>query len=186
MNLETVVVGSNNIVKIQAVEEVLSEWGVSFKVIKGIETNSGVSEQPLSLEEMIQGAKNRARAALEHGAENTLGIGIESGLMPALGTTTGYLEATICCFYDGAHLATGLSPGFEVPPKVLKVVLEQGMDLGRACHHNNIGGEPGLGKREGLVGLVTRGHISRKSYTKQAVAMALGQWMHFSWYKEAT
>jgi inosine/xanthosine triphosphatase len=183
--MKMIVIGSTNPVKIQAVEEVLTEWKVDFDSIQGVNTLSGVRNQPLSLEETIKGAKNRAQAVYqESGHLKTVGIGIESGLMQAPGTSTGYIEATICCFYDGLHLATGLSCGFEVPPNILDAVLNRGLDLGQACHDQNIGGEPGLGKREGLVGIVTCGHIPRKNYTKQAVMMALGQWLHPQWYRQ--
>lgn len=185
MHIEKVVVGSTNRVKTEAVEELFKEWDVTIIQLIGLSTNSGVRDQPLSLEETLQGAKNRAEIAYQSlQDENGLGVGIESGLMPAPGSSTGYLEATVCCFYDGKQLATGLSCGFEVPAHVLKLVLDEGMDLGQACYAREIGGEAGLGSREGLVGLVTNGRIPRKAYTKQAVAMALGQWLHPEWYRK--
>ncbi len=183
MQLNKIAVGSTNRVKVEAVEELFKEWGVEVLEITSLATASGVRDQPLTLEETLSGAKNRAIAAYHSLKQKGLGIGIESGLMPAPGSTTGYLEATVCCFFDGEHLATGLSCGFEVPSHVLDLVLEKGMDLGQACYAQNIGGEPGLGSREGLVGLVTGGRIPRKNYTKQAVAMALGQWLHPDWYR---
>jgi inosine/xanthosine triphosphatase len=185
MKIQKIAVGSTNGVKVAAVEELVKEWAISVGEIVSIEAVSGVSDQPLTLEETIQGAKNRAFFAFKIGGQNCVGVGIESGLMLAPGTTTGYLEATVCCLFDGQHLATGLSCGFEIPPAVLELVLHKGLDLSQACHDQKIGDGPGLGAREGLVGRVTLGHINRKNYTKQAVAMAMGQWQHPLWYRSS-
>lgn len=185
MKIQKIAIGSTNGVKVAAVEELLKEWAISVDEIISVAAISGVSDQPLTLEETIQGAKNRAVFAFKIGGQKSVGVGIESGLMLAPGTTTGYLEATVCCLFDGEHLATGLSCGFEIPPSVLELVLHKGLDLSQACHAQKIGDEPGLGAREGLVGRVTLGHINRKNYTKQAVAMAMGQWQHPLWYRNA-
>ena len=50
-----VYVGTTNVIKLEAVKHVLSDF-----VVEGINVGSGVSSQPKSDEETIQGAKNRA------------------------------------------------------------------------------------------------------------------------------
>jgi non-canonical (house-cleaning) NTP pyrophosphatase len=59
-----IAIGTTNPIKIQAVEEVLRNY-LQFQQanIQSFSAPSEISEQPLSLEETILGAKNRARNA---------------------------------------------------------------------------------------------------------------------------
>lgn len=145
---------------------------------------SEVSSQPLSFEEIIKGAQNRARNAFKQQESCTYSIGVESGLFKAPGTMTNYLETCICCIFDGTKFHTGLSCGFEVPPHVLEHVLTKNMNLSEACFHAGITKNEQLGSAEGLIGILTNGKIDRKNYTKQAVITALVQLIHADWYRK--
>lgn len=92
-----IAVGSTNPAKVLAVKEVLLD-STRFAKIKVIElrVGSNVSDQPISLQETIQGAKNRAKNAFEK-CECKYSFGIESGLMEALETSSGYLHVSACC-----------------------------------------------------------------------------------------
>lgn len=179
-----IVVGSINNIKVQAVEEVLKHYpDFADAKIKSLAVPSGISEQPMSLEETIQGAKNRAQNAfLTNGKNYSYGFGIESGLFQAPGTKTGYLEGSICAIFDGKNHYIGLSCGFEVPPHILDFILNKNMDLSQACLHAKVTENPHLGAGEGLIGLLTKGKINRKEYTKQCVITALSQLDHKHWY----
>ena len=69
-----VVVGSKNKTKVGAVEKVWKDAEIT-----SISVPSGVSAQPFSDEETMQGAINRAKRALEEGS--SIGIGLEGGVM---------------------------------------------------------------------------------------------------------
>ncbi len=179
-----IAIGSTNRVKIEALEEVLRDYPLLAKAkVASYAVPSGISEQPLFLEETIRGAKNRAKAAYESCPSCSYSFGIESGLFEAPGTQTGFLEATICCIYDGKDYHMGISSGFEVPPKVLSLVLEKKLDLNQACFETGITQDKTLGAGEGLVGLLTRGRLTRKAYTKQSIVTALVQIEHLDWYR---
>lgn len=180
----SIAIGTTNVVKIQAIEEVIQDYPLFANMsITGVSVPSGISEQPLSLEEMIAGAKNRAKNAFAAAAGSTYSFGIESGLFEAAGTQTGFLEATICCIHNGADDYIGLSCGFEVPPKILSLVLgDNKLDLSQACHHSGITSNAKLGAAEGLIGLLTKGRLNRKDYTKQSVVTALIQLENALWY----
>jgi len=111
-------VGTKNKIKVQAVREIAAEYalGLSTAVI-GIDVLSGVADQPKTLHETSQGAVNRAKAAFS-GCE--LSVGIESGLMKAPFTRSGYLNFTVAVIYDGKDLHVGHSTGFDLPPAMLK------------------------------------------------------------------
>lgn len=169
-----IAIGTTNAIKIQAVEEVIKDYFqfVSAK-IRTFSVPSGISEQPLSLEEIIAGAKNRARNAFAECHDCKYSFGIESGLFEACGTQSGYLEACICCIYDGAEDHIGLSCGFELPSHILGLVLDEKMDLSQACYHSGVTTNTKLGAAEGLIGILTKGRVTRKDYTKQSVTTAL-------------
>jgi inosine/xanthosine triphosphatase len=171
-----IAIGTTNVIKIEAVKETLKNYPLfDGAVFESYSISSEVSDQPLSLEEIIRGAKNRARNAFDNCKGCHYAFGIESGLFEALGTQTGYLEACICCIYDGISDHIGLSCGFEIPPTILHYVLNQQMDLSQACFHSGITSNAKLGSAEGLVGILTKGRINRKEYTKQCITTALIQ-----------
>lgn len=171
-----VAIGSKNPSKIQALEEVLKTYKrfENAKVIP-VSVDSGVSEQPFSLEEIILGAKTRAKNAFEAVSEAKFGFGMESGLFPASGTSTGYLESSICSIYDGKKFHIGLSCGFEIPEKVLQLILDQNIDLNKACYNSGVTKNRDLGSSEGLIGLLTQGRIDRKTYAMQGIITAMIQ-----------
>lgn len=74
-----VVVGSTNPVKVKAVENMFREWRLHAE-IRGMEIDSGVGDQPMSDEETIQGAINRANGALQSDPQAVYGVGIEGGV----------------------------------------------------------------------------------------------------------
>ena len=70
-----VAVGSANPVKVSAVKSVFSKLFTNPEV-KGVNASSGVSEQPLSDNEAVKGAENRAIAAQKECSAD-FGIGLE-------------------------------------------------------------------------------------------------------------
>ena len=164
-------VGSTNQVKVSAVKELLPLYQI-FKdaEVISVETFSGVSDQPLSLEETIQGAKNRAKEAHEG---NDFGIGLESGLFEVPHTKTGMMDTCACAIYDGKEYHVGLSSSFEYPIKVMEMVIKGTHNISQAFHENNLTENPDVGAAEGAIGILTKGRLDRIAYTKQALTMAL-------------
>jgi inosine/xanthosine triphosphatase len=171
-----IAVGTTNGIKIQAIEEVLQDYPqLKNATVKSFQVPSEIAEQPLSLEEIIKGAKNRSKNAFELCNGCHYSFGIESGLFEAAGTKTGYLEACICSIYDGINYFIGLSCGFEVPSHILELVLNKNHDLAQACYESGITSNKNLGSAEGLIGILSKGRLNRKEYTKQCIVTALLQ-----------
>jgi|SRR5579872_1039434 len=178
-----IAVGSTNEAKVLAVKEIIKgSSDFSHAEVRSFSTHSDVSDQPRSLQETIQGAKNRARNAFEQCQACNYGFGIESGLMESQDVSTKYLHVSVCSIYDGVNYYTGLSTGFEIPPQILKLILNENMDLTQACLHSGISSNPKLGSMEGLIGILTRGRVNRKEYSKQCIAAALLQLENAHWY----
>lgn len=164
-------VASKNPVKVEAVREILVDYP-DFRDydVCGIETNSGVSEQPKSLEETVQGAINRARAVFNG---SVYSFGIESGLMLVPQTKTGSMDFCACAIYDGDNYNLGLSCAFEFPTKVTQMIHDDGIDANEAFYRLGLTTNKKIGSSEGAIGMLTKGRMSRKDYTKQAIQMAL-------------
>lgn len=178
-----VAIGSTNEAKVLAVKEII-ECSPPFSgaQVKAISINSDVSDQPLSLQETIQGAKNRAKNAFNKCDECNYSFGIESGLMETSDVSTGFLHVSVCCIYDGENYYTGLSTGFELPPQILELILTKKMDLSQACLYSGISNNEKIGSTEGLIGVLTKGKINRKEYSKQCITTAILQLENAEWY----
>ena len=195
-------VGSKNPVKIEAVTETLLDYPIftGCQVI-GVDVSSGISDQPKDDEETYQGALNRAFAALKSGAD--IGIGIESGMtQTALGcgnfTAAVIIEKQfiekdlynlsevgetyesftgLSCYEiaDGCHdmaIHFGQSTVFPLPGKVANLMLN-GKEMDDAVFELGLVDVPNIGEHEGFLSYLTKGRVSRKDYTKQALRMAL-------------
>lgn len=176
-------VGSTNAAKVLAVKELVecSHLFLGAQVIS-ISIRSGVSDQPLSLQETIQGAKHRAKNAFHKCDACYYSFGIESGLMESAEVSTGFLHVSACSIYNGENYCTGLSTGFEIPPSILELILSKKMDLTQACLCSGISNNEKIGSTEGLIGVLSKGKIDRKTYSKQCISAAMLQLENAEWY----
>jgi inosine/xanthosine triphosphatase len=167
-----VVVGSKNQAKVNAVAEILLEYPhLAGAEVSGVEAASGVSDQPKSLEETIQGAKNRAKAAFK---DCDYSVGLESGLMQVPGSKSGYMDVCVCAIYDGTEFHLGLSSAWEFPDvATTELMITGGLDMSQAINKMGMTKNPQIGSAEGAIGILTKGKMSRKEYTKQALRTAL-------------
>jgi len=176
-----ITVGSLNEVKIESVREVLQLYDfLRESEVRGVGVNSGVTEQPKTLEETILGAKNRARDAFV-GCQYA--VGLESGLIPLSldlfcncergEEVKRYMEHTVCAIYDGKGFSLGFSPSYEVPQRIVELMMTRGLDLSTAAREIGLTTKDYIGREEGVIGVLTEGIVDRKSYTKPAIIMAL-------------
>lgn len=164
-------VGSKNKVKVNAVKEIISRYDFLRDArVQGIESSSDVAEQPKSLDETIKGAMNRAKNSYKN---CDLSIGLESGLMKIPYTKTGYMDVTVCAIYDGKEYHLGLSSAFEYPKELTRLLFEEGLTVNEATQKIGLSNEGDVGSRQGAIGILTKGRLERKEYTKQAIVTAL-------------
>jgi inosine/xanthosine triphosphatase len=167
-------VGTKNPAKVAAFRELMAEYAfLTDAALEPVDVHSGVSDQPKTLEETILGARNRAHRAYVAGRSADLGVGIESGLFPVPYSQTGHMDLCACAIFDGVRYHLGLSSAFECPPEVTRLMLEEGLDMNQAFGRCGLTDKPKLGNEEGAVGILTKGRVDRKAYTKQAIVMAL-------------
>jgi inosine/xanthosine triphosphatase len=165
-------IGSQNKSKVDAVKEILLDYPhLADAEVVMMSTESGVANQPKSLEETMRGAMNRAKGAWN---DCDYSIGLESGLMHVPMSKTGYMDVCVCAIYDGEEFHFGLSSAWEFPDrKVLDLMLKDGLDMSEAINKAGLANNPGIGAAEGAIGILTKGRMDRKEYTKQALRTAL-------------
>jgi inosine/xanthosine triphosphatase len=167
-----IVVGSKNEAKVGAVTEVFLEYPhLKDAVVVGLEAPSGVTDQPLSLAEVVEGARNRARLVFQ---DCEYSVGIESGFMKVPHSKSGYMNVCVACVYDGTQYHLGISSAFETPnQEIMRLVVDEGLNFAQAGNKTGMTHDPHIGKHGGLIGELTKGKVDRKEYTKQALRMAL-------------
>ncbi|MFP4515025.1 MAG: DUF84 family protein [Parcubacteria group bacterium] len=164
-------IATQNLVKVEALKEIILDYNqLKNTTVESLEASSDVSEQPKSLEETIIGAKNRARKVYSN---CDYSFGIESGLMAVPYTKSGYMDVSVCAIFDGKDYHLGLSSAWEAPEKVSKLMLEDNLDMNEAAHEAGYTANKKIGSAQGLVGIMTKGRLTRKEYTKQAIRTAL-------------
>jgi inosine/xanthosine triphosphatase len=173
-------IGSTNKAKVEAVSELLQEYPhLKEAHVEGFKADSNVSDQPKTLDETIKGAMNRARHSYN---ECDYSIGLESGLMVVPNTKSGYMDVCVCAIYDGEEFHLGLSSAWEFPDKkVMDIIIHEGLDMSQAINKAGMTSNPNIGAAEGAIGLLTKGKVDRKEYTKQALRMALIHLDQHSW-----
>ena len=163
-------IGSCNPVKVEALKEILFDYPhLKDALVNPLNVPSEISDQPQSLEETIQGALNRARNAYQG---CTYSFGIESGLMK-VPLKDSIMDVCVCVIFDGGDHYVGLSSAWEVPKQILQLMFTEGLNMSQAAHKIGVTTNPNVGSAEGLIGIVTKGRLTRKDYTKEAIRAAL-------------
>jgi len=111
-----VALGSTNNDKVNILREALSDFEKEVEIIK-VAVQPNISEQPLSEEETIKGAINRAKSALIAKPEVDFAVGLEGGLTKI--ENKGYFlvcVAAICNRNNNIHL--GISSKLQLPEEV--------------------------------------------------------------------
>ena len=169
-----VAVGSKNPVKIKSVQLAFEQvWpGEKFEFI-GVDVDSGISNQPMSDNECILGAKNRAKNAIKI-ADADFGVGLEGGIQKH---NENYFSVGWVCVVDKNN-NEGIGSGVKtmIVPAIAKMV-EGGMELGVADDiffkkHDSKQGD-------GYVGIMTNNAISRVEGFKHGVICALARFIKF-------
>lgn len=165
--MRKIAVGSVNPVKIEAVRLAFKKvWPEKDWETEGVEVSSGVADQPMSDEETIEGAVNRAKAALEIIPEAEYGVGLEGGLQQV--GNYWFDCGWVAVVSRQGDVGIGSSIKMITPPKMMEKI-SQGMELGLVI--DEIFGTENSRQAEGHFGLMTKGVISRtKGYTDGVIA----------------
>jgi inosine/xanthosine triphosphatase len=164
-----VVVGSTNPVKVEAARSVFGRAFPGRKLeVHGIRVESSVPSEPYG-KDVINGALQRAQSAIDE-ADAHLGVGIEAGLFWCEHLQD-YIDVQYCAIVDrGERMTLGHGPGFQYPPPIMSKVKE-GKTVGQAMA--DISGISGIGRKQGVVGYLSKGIMVRKGLTETAIIAAM-------------
>ncbi|MEN8249022.1 MAG: inosine/xanthosine triphosphatase [Bacteroidota bacterium] len=163
-----VIVGSTNPVKINSTKAAFEAAfpDEEFEV-EGVSVVSDVRDQPLSNDETLLGAKNRAFNA-QAGYQADFWVGIEGGIEDH----EDELEAFAWMVVLGANGTKGKArtSSFVLPHEV-SILVRAGLELGQA--DDQVFNQTHSKQKTGAVGLLTNNIIVRSEYYKQAIILAL-------------
>ncbi|HEB91612.1 MAG TPA: DUF84 family protein [Deltaproteobacteria bacterium] len=203
----TIRVGTRNPAKLAAVERAFSPFATADGKlrIRPADVASGVPEQPIGWQEIVAGARNRARAAFESG-DCALAVGLEDGLVRIPGaeedgtedrigdrSVAGTFNVGCAWLTDGTREAHGFSAGFVYPEACLGPALRERAPIGdlfdtlwrhhRDASHGSAKTAPS-GRMGGNIGRLTGGRLERSGYGAQAIVCALVRFLHTDLYDQ--
>ena len=168
-SMNTIVVGSENPVKISAVEAGFMAMfpNEEFHVL-GVSVESGVADQPMNDTDTLLGATNRAMNAKKVNNDADYVVGLEGGIEE--------LEDSLCAFAWIVVISKNGRVGMAKTavfflPKEVETLVRSGIELGKAM--DQIFGVKNSKHSSGSTGLLTDGVLNRTEYYKQAVILAL-------------
>lgn len=176
-------VGTLRRAKLEAVHGALARlhrlpWPSGERVeVLPVSVPSGVPDMPMSEEEGLQGAANRARAALEV-TGGSLALGLEGGVIVVGPPEPIVVLRNWAAAWDGNRLWFGSGPGIQLPRELAVAVLG-GEELGLAI--DRYAGEHDVRSGRGTFGVLTADLLDRRHAFEDAVLAALAPWYAPGW-----
>ena len=167
--MPSICVASENPVKLNAAGVAFRRMfsGRDFR-IAGLAAQSGVADQPMSREETLRGATNRAINARERAPNHDYWIGIEGGVEETAQGMSCFAWVVALDALGG--MGRGQTGVFFLPDEVA-ALLRTGMELGEA--DDRVFGRENSKQRNGAIGLLSGDVIDREAYYVHALIMAL-------------
>ncbi|MCD6092565.1 MAG: inosine/xanthosine triphosphatase [Candidatus Aenigmarchaeota archaeon] len=171
-----IAVGSKNPVKLNAAENVMKKIFGNFELMP-VDVDSGVGDMPMSEEETIRGATNRAVESVKKTGSD-LGIGMEGGIAEKLGK---YFLINWCAVADkNEDVAIGCGTQLELPDNIVNKVRE-GKELGIVM--DEITGINDTKQKMGCIGILTGGLTDRQTAWEIALIYAMAKRLAPKFYK---
>ena len=170
-----IIVGSTNPVKIKAVQVALYNVYPEAEY-SGVAVLSGVADQPWNDAETQQGAYNRAQTVLAQTSAD-LAVGLEGGVVES---KFGLMTSAWCVILDRqGNMGVG-GNSCTLLPKSVTDYLQQGDELGVAM--DKFSGQTNTKHKDGAIGILTDGLVSRQTAYEIIIKMALAPLLHPAWY----
>jgi inosine/xanthosine triphosphatase len=177
--MKTVVIASSNPVKIKAVrggfERMFPEEKFDFI---GINTISGVSDQPNTDLETLQGAIQRAQNARRLKPETDYCVGVEGGISNEGDEMIAFAWVAVL---SGSRLGKARTAAFFLP-KPIAALVRQGKELGEA--DDIFFGRINSKQEDGAIGILTGKTVDRAALYEQAVILALARFKNPAFFPD--
>lgn len=193
MPLVRIAAGSTRRPKLNAVQEAADLFRSYLSAdttieVHGYEVESGVSHTPLSRQELMQGARQRAKALASRLAASAepanFYVGLEGGLdvVEEPGQRRVFLQSW-AYVTDGESGHFGCSGSIEIPEALAEEVVAQGTELSVAI--DNFAGQAGIRDAQGAWGVLSGNLISRQESFRVAVVAAFAPFYNRKLYQAA-
>lgn len=178
-----VAIASENKPKVAACKKVFNdlkdEIGSNAKysfIVKSVE--SGVANMPLTLDDLLTGAKNRtntlSKILISENRPADYYIGLEGGFFIKYNKESNnpvvFLESWVYAS-NGKKGYWGSSGSIEVPSKIADEIIKSGKELGDVI--DNRMNQKGIRSNEGTIGILTKNKITRQQFFESALLFAL-------------
>lgn len=175
--MKKIVIASTNPVKMQAAlqgfERMFPEQAFE---IHSVSAASGVRAQPLSSQETLQGAHNRACAAHRQAPQADYWVGIEGGIEDCDEEMAAFAWVVV---YTPRLTGKGRTGTFFLPPVVADLI-RQGKELGEA--DDIVFNKNNSKQANGAIGILTGDVIDRTRLYEHAVVLALAPFKNSELY----
>eukprot|EP01084_Bolivina_argentea_P151374 264217_1 len=175
----TIAIGSTNPTKIKsvqiAVEKLFPNKCVEYKHCS---VQSGVSDQPKSSSESVNGAINRANNVFNIFPNADYTVGIEGGIetVSVANNKNVYLQSGwVVVMNQQKEIGIGTSARVELSDKVMKPILNDGKELGDVM--DDLSGQNNVKTHQGYFGLVTNNNLPRADAYVHGVLFAFSKFV---------
>lgn len=183
-----IAIGSTRRPKVEAVKQTFARLASHFDVppdrmtFLAEDAASGVDETPRSLDDLMAGARNRARA-LRHllnqkGQSADLYVGLEGGLWAA-GQTV-FLQSW-AFVTDGTHESFGSSGVIPLPEQIAEEAYRQGKSLSEVI--DRFAKQKDVRSNQGTWGILTKDLLTRQESFELALLSALAPFYNHALYR---
>lgn len=156
--------GSRNLAKIEATESAFEKMEAPGEVVP-VDVDSGISHTPMSKPEARKGAINRAKRA-EQNTDANYGIGVEGYVEDGK-----FLSVWTVITESGEPVSEAGSGRIELPDEIQHRIPEE--ELGKVIE--DVVGEENVKHKQGTVGHLTEGAVTRSQFTETSVIFALSE-----------
>ncbi|HBL98722.1 TPA: hypothetical protein DDZ86_03710 [Candidatus Dependentiae bacterium] len=169
-----VVLASTNPVKLLATHQAFAAMFPDIEInLEAIASNANTPAQPMSDEEALNGAMARVEDARLHMPSANFWVGIESGVhveQKAGRHEVLLLTWAVVMGLEG-FMGKGRGPSFYLPPELAATFMEHPKELN--SYASAFFGTENIGKKEGTIGALTGGAITRTTTASLALMCAL-------------
>ncbi len=175
-----IAIGTTSAIKIKAVKEVIPIVWADAEFFP-VEVSSGVGPQPMTDEDGMRGATNRARNAMRAVQEAKYGIGLEGAVQE--NSNGMFISGWVVILDRDGNMGIGSSGRAMLPVQVAKK-LRDGGELGPIIRNMAKDNEDRIRKELGTIGVLTDGLTDRTEEFREAIKLALARFISPKMYIE--
>lgn len=171
-----IIIGTTSELKIRAAREAFRILNIDPE-ISTVKSDSEIPDQPFGIDQIITGAKNRAKNALVSNPAD-FSIGIENGIIHVEQLNKWMETLAVVVVASDGRISVGLGSAYPVPDWAVEIIEKENTELGKVIQKLN----PDLEKDP--INYFSDGTIKREETITQAVVSAMLEFVNSDKYKK--